>query len=340
MPAAVGAVAAAGHRPEKPHARRADGRRQMQRPGVAGNEHARQPRQLAKILERCLRGHDRGAVRVFDDPLRGCPLGIAAPHHHRLQAVAAVQAVGHSGESLRRPELRSPAGTRIDDGWSSREFLGVQPLLHPQPAHRPVRHVELGHAGGHAQRREQVAVSLHHVGERRGDGVAVGVPGEFSRRGAGVTDPGLRSRQPGDDAALEQALKIDGHIGGEGPELPAEREHLRWRLQPAAGHAKQMIDRGMAGKHVGRSAFDHPADPGIGKRPPRGNGHGHAVEHVADGGELDDDDRAWRLHGGRLRGGKAGRIVGGSRGTQGQFPRGHDRGQRAARSQRTASDTA
>jgi hypothetical protein len=52
----------------------------------------------------------------------------------------------------------------------------------------------------------------------------------------------------------------------------------------------------MAGEHVGGAAFDHPADPRGRKRPLERHRGGDAVEHVADGGEFDENDRVWGIH--------------------------------------------
>ena len=52
----------------------------------------------------------------------------------------------------------------------------------------------------------------------------------------------------------------------------------------------------MTGEHVGGAALNHPADPRGGKRPLQRHRGGHAVEHVADGGELDENDRTWGIH--------------------------------------------
>ena len=114
----------------------------------------------------------------------------------------------------------------------------------------------------------------------------------FAGRGACVADADRGAGEPRGHAALEQPLQINRDVSGERLELSLQREYLRGRLEPAAGHSEEMVDRRMAGKHVGGPALDHPADPAVGERPLRGHGHGNSVEHVADGGKFDDDDRA------------------------------------------------
>ena len=49
-------------------------------------------------------------------------------------------------------------------------------------------------------------------------------------------------------------------------------------------------------KFSGGHAFDGPADACLGKGPLERDGGRHGVEHVADGRELDDDDRTRRGH--------------------------------------------
>ena len=58
-----------------------------------------------------------------------------------------------------------------------------------------------------------------------------------------------------------------------------------------------MVDCRVAGENVGGTTLHHPADPTVGEGPLRRHGHGNSVEHIADGGEFDDDDRAWCVHG-------------------------------------------
>jgi hypothetical protein len=75
-----------------------------------------------------------------------------------------------------------------------------------------------------------------------------------------------------------------------------EGEHRGRRLEPATRQTKEVIDRGVAGEHVGGPTLDGPADPGVWKGTLQGYRHRHAVEDVSDGRQFDDDDRARAGH--------------------------------------------
>jgi hypothetical protein len=299
---AVGAVAGGRHRAAQSDARRADRGREVQRAGVARDQEPREPAQFAEVLQRRLRGDDRGAARLGRDAFGRGPLRRAGPGDERGLAVPAGERPRRGGEAILGPALRRPARAWIEQHGRLRHPQFGEPLFHPQPAHGPRRHVEGRCDGRDAQRREQFAIAIDHVLRPRPHEMRGGQPGGLARDGPRRADPHGRTGEPRGDAALEQALQIDRRVGAEPAQGPRERQHLPRRLEPAPGQAEEMVDRRMAGEHVGRPALDDPADPRRGKPPPQGDGDRHAVEDVADRGELDDDDRAWVCHGRSERG--------------------------------------
>lgn len=62
------------------------------------------------------------------------------------------------------------------------------------------------------------------------------------------------------------------------------------RLEPATRDANQVVDGGVAFEQVAIAPLDDPADLGRGQRLPQGAGHGNSVDHVAQGGEANDED--------------------------------------------------
>jgi len=57
-----------------------------------------------------------------------------------------------------------------------------------------------------------------------------------------------------------------------------------------------MVNGPVAGQHVSRAALDDPADGCLRKGSLQGHGRRNAMEHIADGRELDDNNRAGSIH--------------------------------------------
>jgi hypothetical protein len=85
-------------------------------------------------------------------------------------------------------------------------------------------------------------------------------------------------------------LEVDSDIGLESEQLASEPADGRERSEPAPRETEKVIDGGVTGQDISSSALDHPADPNLRKGPLQGHCDRHAMEHIADRGQLDDDD--------------------------------------------------
>ena len=68
------------------------------------------------------------------------------------------------------------------------------------------------------------------------------------------------------------------------------------RFEPAARNSDQFIECRMAFEQIASPAFDHPTDESPRKCRPQRTKHRHAVNHVADGTEPDNQNAGWAVH--------------------------------------------
>ena len=107
---------------------------------------------------------------------------------------------------------------------------------------------------------------------------------------ARLADPPPRSAEPGGDRALREALQIDRDVELQLAQPPPHPPHFARRLPPAARHAHQLVERRVAFQHVARRAFHDPARNASGNASRKRAQHGHAMNHVADRGQANDQN--------------------------------------------------
>ena len=98
-------------------------------------------------------------------------------------------------------------------------------------------------------------------------------------------------------AGAQQPLQIDDQIEPQPPQVSA-RSRNDWAAPPqtaargAAVEGQRLVEVGMAAQQIGVGPIDDPADVGVREAAAQGGQDGQAVNDVAEGARLEQDDAA------------------------------------------------
>lgn len=281
--------------PKDPHNGCPGGHRYMRRAGVAADIYRRRTGQLVKSFERRLGGYEPAGPTAFDRTLRQFDF-LGAGRDDRYQSVLVPQSVRKPAIIFCPPQLCHPPAGRVQDRKSV-TGLGCDPgrliavLLRGRYRKLiPQLRVQDIQSGA-----DKLKILIDHI-------QAAGHDYSLSKQKAAQrlakftlaeTDPSRRSRQTRDQCRLEKALKIDrGRVTAfaETSRLDLKlRVHCLWRTCFADRRSidfDKTVDHRIVPKDLGRSAFYHPIDLDIGKRPANGGKCRQSVNQIADRTEL------------------------------------------------------
>ena len=158
------AVARRPRRPEDADDRRADRRRDVARPGVAGHHDHGAACQRHQIGDRRRRRDHRRAARVRDHLVGKGPLAVS-PQRDGHQTVPLPQRRRQQAEARRRPALVRPLRAGVE------QRVAAASLLAHRPRHRRLHAIDrkLRHGGGDAERLQQTEIDLARHGGSRAD---------------------------------------------------------------------------------------------------------------------------------------------------------------------------
>ena len=208
-------------RPEHADDRRADGGRQLQRPGVAGDEHGRGPGDRHEIGDRSSRARPARRRPTRPRPAPRAP-ALAGPHvtidgspwrARRCAAMAPKRSAG--------PLLVRPAGAGVDHRERPPASMLQSSRTSPRHAERPARQRERRSRRARAERLDERQVLADDVAAvvRRERASCRTAPARGSRSCAGDETRRLaRAREPGEIGGLQQALEVDREVVARAPQ--------------------------------------------------------------------------------------------------------------------------
>src|SRR5436190_1767539 len=92
----------------------ADGGRNVQRASIGADKQAGSSCESSEVGQRSIGSQRGSAIRLGDDLLRPSPFPFVGPNYHAVEILFSFQIARYRGITLGRPELRIPAGARVD----------------------------------------------------------------------------------------------------------------------------------------------------------------------------------------------------------------------------------
>ena len=247
----------------------------------------------------CLRVEPSGTAAPLRAPAATCcaeRLLARTPGDRGAEAVGLPEPVGDLGKGLRRPQFRRPAAARVEDREApaeARQLLSGEAFVGGRESDGEL----VGAVDAAAQVRCQpevlpddvrAVVGRDALGEHQG-------ARRFAQGAGREADAARRAREPGDEARLEEPLKVERDVKSAGAQ-PRDRRPGAGKVSPPAAQVEldQFIERGVVAQDLRRAAApDGPGDAALRQAAPERRQGGQRADHVADRPQLDDQNIQW-----------------------------------------------